>query len=58
MLEKFKASCIDIGIKEMGHFWELSDEIIDRIEGSKYVANKIAHNEYLKINRLWQRKSL
>ena len=37
MLEKFKANCIDIGIKEMYHFWELFDEIIDRIEGSNYV---------------------
>ena len=35
---------------EMGHFWELSDEVLKRIQGNNYILNKEIHNEYLKAN--------
>ena len=30
--------------------WELSNEVLDRIEGNNYIENKKVHNEYLKLN--------
>ena len=36
-----------------GNFWELFNEVLDRIEGNNgnnYIENKKVHNEYLKLN--------
>ena len=30
-----------------GNFWEISDEILNRIEGDNYLENKLEHNKYL-----------
>ena len=50
MLEEYKLSYIHANVIDTGNFWELSNEVLDRIEGSNYVENKKVHNEYLKLN--------
>ena len=47
-LQVFKMENIDKAC--VGHFWEISDEVLSRIEGPSYVANKDKHNAYLKLN--------
>ena len=42
-LELFKA----LGICGAGNFWEISDEVLNRIEGVNYLENKLKHNTYL-----------
>ena len=32
------------------NFWELSNAVLDHIEGANYAENKGVHNEYLKRN--------
>ena len=32
------------------HFWEVSSEVLARIEGSGYLENKEKHNDYLYLN--------
>ena len=47
-LEKFKKSTHD---RNIDHFWEVSEIIIDKIEGSaSYLENKSKFNEYLVSN--------
>ena len=35
---------------DTGNFRELSNEVLDHIEGNTYIENKKVHNEYLKLN--------
>ena len=56
MLENYKMSCINDHIVDTGNFWELSNEVLNRIEGNNYLENKKVHNEYLKLNPFVARK--
>ena len=49
-LERFKVACLNENIEFNGQFWELSNEVLRRIEGPSYLENKLAHNEYLQLN--------
>ena len=49
-LETYKKKCSKYGESSKGHFWELSCEVLNRIERNGYVENKNLHNEYLKKN--------
>ena len=55
-LEKFKVDSICRNINLNGQFWELADDILQRIEGPGYLENKLVHNEYLKLNPFVARK--
>ena len=46
-LEYFKKDCIKKGNYCDKHHWKVSDEVISRIEGDKYLENKNKHNTYL-----------
>ena len=48
-LEQFKRKNIDTYI-DCGHFWEVSDLVLSKIEGPSYISNKEKHNAYLKEN--------
>ena len=52
-LELFKKGNILI---DTGNFWEVSNEVLSKIEGPSYVLNKQKHNEYLLHNPLVERK--
>ena len=54
--DTFKSKCISGGA--LDHFWELSSDVLDRIEGAKYVQNKEKHNVYIKENPSVTRKKL
>ena len=47
-LEDFKMK--NIKVKDSGNFWEVSDEVLCKIEGKSYVQNKDKQNEFLKRN--------
>ena len=49
-LEDFKNKCVSLGLSGQGNFWELSGEVLKRIEGNDYIENKEKHNEYLKLH--------
>ena len=49
-LDNFKYVCLNLGGREQGHFWELSFEVLNRIESNNYLLKKESHNEYLKLN--------
>ena len=49
-LEAYKNKCINLGECEQGNFWELSYEVLKRIERLNYLNNKDIHNKYLKEN--------
>ena len=49
-LEDFKNKCVSLGLSGNGNFWELSGEVLKRIEGNDYIENKEKHNEYLKLH--------
>ena len=49
-LENYKSDCLNSTITRPGNFWELSNAVLDRIEGANYAENKNIHNEYLKRN--------
>ena len=56
-LEQFKVESIyNSHVKSTSNFWELSKEVLDRIEGHNYLVNKEIHNEYLKLNPFVARK--
>ena len=55
-LEMFKSKTIALGISGRGNYWEISDEVFNRIEAGSYLENKMRHNEYLKDNPLTARK--
>ena len=46
-LEKFKKENISNGSVNESHFWNVSNEVVSKIEGSNYAQNKVKHNEYL-----------
>ena len=45
-----------LGIRNTGKFWEISDEVLNRIEGVNYLENKLKHNTYLKDNPIVAQK--
>ena len=47
-LQLFKDSNIDKGC--IGNFWDISFEVLSRIEGPSYLDNKKKHNDYLRLN--------
>ena len=49
-LADYKIKCINLGKFEQGNFWDLTYEVLSRIEGPNYVENKEIHNIYLKEN--------
>ena len=50
MLEEYELSYIHANVIDTGNFWDqVSNEVLDRIEGNNYVENKKVHNEYLKL---------
>ena len=49
-LELFKRKTIALGGCYSGNFWEISDEVLNRIEGVNYLENKMRHNRFLKDN--------
>ena len=55
-LEVFKCKTKDLGICGVGNFWEISDEVLNRIEGVNYLENKLKHNIYLKDNPIVAQK--
>ena len=52
MLEGYKLRHINGNVIDTGNFWELSNEVLDRIEGNNYIENKKVHNEYLKLYKI------
>ena len=50
MLEGYKLRHINGNVVDTGNFWELSNEVLDRIEGNNYMNNKKVHKEYFKLN--------
>ena len=55
-LEVFKCKTKSLGICNTGNFWEISDEVLNRIEGVNYLENKLKHNTYLKDNPIVAQK--
>ena len=55
-LELFKSKTRALGISGCGNYWEISDEVLNRIEAGNYLENKMRHNEYLKDNPLAAKK--
>ena len=49
-LESFKNKTRALGISGCGNYWEIFDEVLNRIEAGSYLENKIRHNEFLKDN--------
>ena len=43
MLEGYKLRHINGNVIDTGHFWELSNEVLDRIEGYNYIDYKKVH---------------
>ena len=50
MLEGYKLGHLNGYVIDTVNFWELSNEVLDRIEGNNYIENKKVHNYYLKLN--------
>ena len=50
-LEDLKNKCVSLGLSGQGNFWELSGEVLKRIEGNYnyIIEHKEKHNEYLKL---------
>ena len=57
-LELFKRKTIALGGCYSGNFWEISDEVLNRIEGVNYLENKMRHNRFLKDNPCVAKKNL
>ena len=55
-LELFKCKTKALGTCGTGNFWEISDEVLNRIEGVNYLENKLKHNKYLKDNPIVAKK--
>ena len=53
-LNEYKASNKSNGIN--GNFWDVSYDVLSRIEGPGYLENKASHHEYLKRNPFAARK--
>ena len=48
--EGYKLRHINGNVIDTGNFWELSNEVLERIEGYNYIDDMKVHNEYLKLN--------
>ena len=55
-LELFKLRTKASGVYGTGNFWEISDEVLNRIECGNYIENKLKHNSFLKDNPLVAKK--
>ena len=55
-LELFKCKTKALGICGTGNFWEISDEVLNRIEVVNYLEDKVKHNTYLKDNPIVAKK--
>ena len=55
-LELFKIRTKASGVYGTGNFWEISDEVLNRIECGNYIENKLKHNSFLKDNPLVAKK--
>ena len=60
-VDNFKVNLQDYKISNesktiSGNFWDVSHEVLSRIEGQGYLENKAKHNEFLKINPFAARK--
>jgi len=55
-LEIFKSKTKALGDSCPGNFWQISDEVLNRIEGVNYLENKIRHNSFLKDNPIVAKK--
>ena len=49
-LKLFKSKTRALGNSGCGNYWEISDEVLNRIEAGSYLENKIRHDEFLKEN--------
>ena len=49
-LDDYKNDCLSSGFYRVGNYWDLSYEILNRIEDNSYLDNKQLFNEYLKDN--------
>ena len=49
-LEEFKKRCLANSITSDNNFWNVSGEVLSRIERGEYIENKEKHNEYLWFN--------
>ena len=47
-LEKFKID--NLHLAETGNFWDVSEVVLNTIEGKYYLDNKLKQLEYLKLN--------
>ena len=47
-LEGFKMNCIATGLKSQLYYWNISNEILTRIETPSYLENRVKQVEYLK----------
>ena len=52
-LEVFKSTAV---LNNTRNFWDVSNELITKIEGINYLSNKDKHNEYLFENPIVARK--
>jgi len=55
-LEAFKIKTRELGTCGIGNFWDISDEVLNRIESGNYLENKLKHNIFLKDNPLVAKK--
>ena len=55
-LELFNSKTRALGISGCGNYWEISEEVLNRIEAGSYLENKTRHDEYLKVNPLAAKK--
>lgn len=49
-LEEFKQKCISNSVRNDCYFWEVSDEVLSKIEGTNYIENKDKHIQFLMLN--------
>ena len=49
-LEEFKQKCISNSVRNYCYFWEVSDEVLSKIEGTNYIENKDKHIQFLMLN--------
>ena len=55
-LELYKNKTRALGISGTGNYWEISDDVLNRIEGGNYLENKMRHNDFLRDNPLVAKK--
>ena len=55
-LQTYKNEHTDSDRVHVGNYWDISDEVLSRIEGPNYVDNKKKHNAYLKMKPFVARK--